>query len=292
MSTSAISPTGLQPTTPAATASRNTGAVSSPIDALIQRANEQRKVSADIDTQTGSMQSGVASVGDDTLFKAASKQLGKQDFLNLLVTQLKFQDPLAPTENTEFVAQLAQFSSLEGTQNISESIDGLNKNMEGLVTRQEANGDTMAQATAVGLVGKRARLKLDQIQWNASSKEVKFMVHAPKGTDALAAISDAKGNVLNFVEIKGGGDKEISWDGRQVNGAKVPSGDYNINVVTRNDLSKDIGFAYLEDRVESVNYASDGLRLQVGSQEVPFNKVASLLADIESDEETEATQTP
>jgi flagellar basal-body rod modification protein FlgD len=291
MSTSAISPSGLQSTTPAATASRNTGTVSSPIEALIQRANEQRKVSADIDTQTGSMQSGVASEGDDTLFKAASKQLGKQDFLNLLVTQLKFQDPLAPTENTEFVAQLAQFSSLEGTQNISESIEGLNSNMEGLVTRQEANGDTMAQATAVGLVGKRARLKLDQIQWNASSKEVKFMVQSPEGKDALVAISDAKGNVLNFVEIKGG-DKEVSWDGRQVNGAKVPSGEYNINVVTRDNLKEDIGFAYIEDRVESVVYGKDGLRLQVGSQEVPFNKVASLLADIESEEETAATQTP
>lgn len=289
MSTSAIGSQVPPANTPTTTASRVGGSVSSSIDALIKKVTEQRKVSADIDTRTGSMQSGVASTGDDTLFREASKQLGKQDFLNLLVTQLKFQDPLSPTENTEFVAQLAQFSSLEGTQNISESIEGLNKGMEGLVARQEANGETMAQATAVSLVGKRARLKLDEIQWSPSKEKVEFSVHSPKEKEALAAISDKKGNVLNYVAITKGGDQTITWDGRQANGAMAPSGEYNINVVTRDNLKEDVGFAYIEARVESVNYADDGLRLQVGSQEVPFNKVASLLADTPSEEDEDAT---
>ncbi len=46
-------------------------------------------------------------------------QLGKEDFLMLLVTQMKYQDPLEPTSNTEYVAQLAQFSELEYMQNMS-----------------------------------------------------------------------------------------------------------------------------------------------------------------------------
>lgn len=49
--------------------------------------------------------------------------LGKDDFLNLLVTQLQYQDPLDPMDDTEFIAQMAQFSSLEQMQNISLSTD-------------------------------------------------------------------------------------------------------------------------------------------------------------------------
>jgi flagellar basal-body rod modification protein FlgD len=51
--------------------------------------------------------------------RAATKDLGKDDFLLLLTTQLKNQDPLNPTKNEDFVAQLAQFSSLEQMTNVS-----------------------------------------------------------------------------------------------------------------------------------------------------------------------------
>ena len=51
--------------------------------------------------------------------KAKVSSLGKDEFLNLLVTQLQYQDPLEPSNDTEFIAQMAQFSSLEQMQNLN-----------------------------------------------------------------------------------------------------------------------------------------------------------------------------
>ena len=64
-------------------------------------------------------------VNTDTPKASGSSELGKDDFLNLLVTQLKNQDPLEPMKNEEFIAQLAQFSTLEQTIAMNQSITNL-----------------------------------------------------------------------------------------------------------------------------------------------------------------------
>lgn len=51
-----------------------------------------------------------------------SEQLGKLDFLQLMVMQMRYQDPLSPMDNTEYITQLAQFNSLEQMQNLNDSV--------------------------------------------------------------------------------------------------------------------------------------------------------------------------
>ena len=81
-----------------------------------------------------------------------SAQLGKEDFLRLLVTQLRYQDPLEPVKEQEFIAQLAQFSTLEGINNLANHMEILVDFGEALLwqsTNQEAIDMLGRQVTLV-----------------------------------------------------------------------------------------------------------------------------------------------
>lgn len=77
---------------------------------------------------------------ENPLTTSAPPALGKEVFLQLLVTQLQHQDPLDPQDNSEFLAQLAQFSSLESLQTISSDTTALRGLFEnGLTTLADEN---------------------------------------------------------------------------------------------------------------------------------------------------------
>ena len=79
------------------------------------------------------------------------KMLGQNEFLKLLVTQMQNQDPMKPVSDTEFIAQMAQFSSLEQTKTMSADITKLRQ------------GNDFLQAT--NLLGKEVRLNLGDMEF-------------------------------------------------------------------------------------------------------------------------------
>ena len=74
----------------------------------------------------------------DYMRNTGNVQLDKHAFLELLITQLRYQDPLKPTDNGEFLAQMAQFTSLEQVQNI-------NTSLEQMITNQTTQWDSLLE---------------------------------------------------------------------------------------------------------------------------------------------------
>ena len=87
---------------------------------------------------------------------ASQKTVGKDEFLRLFVTQLKFQDPLSPMDSTGFTTQLAQFSSLEQLTNIN-----------GGITSLLAYQNSQQNASAANLIGKQVGFRGKDANGNA-----------------------------------------------------------------------------------------------------------------------------
>lgn len=85
----------------------------------------------------------------------ANSSLNKDAFLQLLVTQMQYQDPLDPQDNSEYVAQLAQFSALEQMTNVAEGLEG--------VSRLVSNIDTSV------LVGQLSHMIGQNLQWTTTT---------------------------------------------------------------------------------------------------------------------------
>lgn len=113
---------------------------------------------------------------------SASNGIGLQDFLRILLTQLNFQDPLKPMDNQAFMAQMAQFTSLEQTQR-------LNANVEQLLASQSA-------LQSVGLIGRT-------VDVNTSNGVVAGTVSSLSltGQSPLLAITTTSGAALEGVAL-------------------------------------------------------------------------------------------
>ena len=69
---------------------------------------------------------------------ASGPTLGQSDFIRLLTTQLKQQDPTDPVDNKEMIAQMAQFSTLSGIENVNSTLQGISARLDAILAAQPA----------------------------------------------------------------------------------------------------------------------------------------------------------
>ena len=152
-----------------------------------------------------------------TAKSGTSASMGQKDFLTLFTTQLKCQDPLDPVKNEAFVAQLAQFSQLEATTGMSETLKAYVDSM---------SGERMMSSTS--MIGKSVAVPDAQALVQAG-KPVQGFVSLPTGAEGVKLqVFNDKGQQV-ATQILGSqkiGDLPIVWDGKSDAGAQVPDGNY------------------------------------------------------------------
>ena len=186
-------------------------------------------------------------------------ELGKEEFLTLLVTQLKNQDPMNPLQGTEFTAQLAQFSSLEQLFAINKNIADM---QEGLNVQEDRNildyiGKTIKTNDNTILIDDGI---MDSIVYTLDdSLTVNIHIYNDEGIEVRrinAGMQDS-------------GEHSLAWDGRNNNGEKVQNGTYTFDINAVSEDGQIIPYdSYFTGEVTGITYKDNTPFLMVGTREI------------------------
>jgi len=181
--------------------------------------------------------------------------LGQADFLKLMTEQLKHQDPLKPMDNKEFLGQMAQFSTVQGINNMQDAMKGLS---ETLIGDQVLRGAT--------LVGHDVLIPSETIALDQEGNQITGSVAATAPGTVNFEIKDETGKLIKTISVpaEAAGEVEFAWDGTDADGKNLPAGKYSI-AATQVNASGDKAelSTYLNAMVESVSIGSDGLYLNL-----------------------------
>jgi flagellar basal-body rod modification protein FlgD len=156
-----------------------------------------------------------------SLQSATNKALGQEAFLHLLIAQLRNQDPLNPVDNTEMISQLAQFSQLEQTKQMTDALSSFveqqnNANATNLVTL--LGRQVTATGSSVSLTAGTPPSLSYQLAANASKVTVQVLNGAGAPVRTYALLNQNAGN------------QSIAWDGKDSSGNRLPPGIYSFAV--------------------------------------------------------------
>lgn len=198
-----------------------------------------------------------------------NKEMGKDAFMTLLLTQMKNQDPTNPLKSHEMAAQLAQFTSLEKLHNINEGIEGLRKDQQPDHNFQALNFIGRSITTDNSKIG-----RVD----TAEHHDIRFNLPAD-GQSVKMVIKDAAGAIVRTMEYKSmkTGKNELSWNGMTDDGRSAPIGDYTAQIEAVGSNGKKLAAEMKsEGIITGVNFTPRGPQLMIGKQVVNMSDVKSI----------------
>lgn len=159
---------------------------------------------------SGASQSALSALGNDYT-----------TFINLLVAQVKFQDPMEPMESTEFVSQIAQLTQVE--QSVLS-----NQHMEALRSQLAMSG----ALSETFLIGRNVTVPTDQFELTDGIGRFAFELEN-SATNLTATIKDSSGNPVRQIAlgaVVGGELTDVAWDGKDAAGKQLADGNYTISL--------------------------------------------------------------
>lgn len=191
------------------------------------------------------------------------KTVGKDEFMKLLLAQLKNQDPLKPMDGTDFAAQLAQFSSLEQLSNLNTELKS-----------QSVNQMTIGYAQSVNMIGKEVVADSGNTVTVSGPSTVLSYRLSNNAQDTTISIMDKNGKVVKTLTEGGqrAGINKVTWDS-----AGIETGDYTYQVIAKNAsgglVSADTMTAGL---VTAVHFRGNQILATVNGQEISLNNITEI----------------
>jgi flagellar basal-body rod modification protein FlgD len=193
--------------------------------------------------------------------------LGMNQFLTMLVAQLKNQDPLNPLDGTDFTAQLAQFSGLEQQFKMNEYLADIH---EAISAREKGN--------ILDYIGKTIKtydntICLNEGQMDSSSYELE---HAASVTFTIYNEDGVEVRKI-YEGWQDAGEHDLDWDGRDNAGAMVDDGVYTVEVEARDEEGSLVRCnAYVTGEVTGITYVSGSPYLMIGNKVVSPDNIVEV----------------
>jgi flagellar basal-body rod modification protein FlgD len=195
-------------------------------------------------------------------------KLGKDAFVRLLLTQLQSQDPTEPQKNEAFIAQLAQFTTVE----LMEKQTG---HLESLLVAQAAGNQTAVS----GLVGKDVAFSADTITTKTAGETRDLSVQLPSNANnVLVSVLDKDGKILRTVQIgpRAAGKSDFTFDGLDSSGNPLPPGTYTLKLVADQNKTPVQGSILQNGSVTGVSFAEGVAQLIVNGQRISLPDVLEI----------------
>jgi flagellar basal-body rod modification protein FlgD len=197
-----------------------------------------------------------------------SSKLGKDEFLKLMMAQLSQQDPTAPSDSNAFIAQLAQFTSLEQMQNVNTSLQSL------LIGQASTNNNS-----AINLVGKDVLYKTDEITLEKGATPSASAKLSAAADQVTAVITDDSGKVIRTLHLGGhdAGEVEVPWDGRDEAGNTAKPGKYKVSITASDSKGNNVSVEQRSrGRVTGVSFEKGYPEVILGDQHLKMSDIVEI----------------
>lgn len=204
----------------------------------------------------------------------SQNSLDKDDFLNLLITQLTHQDPMNPLEDQEFIAQLAQFSSLEQMNNMN---DSLQESLDVDYMQMQTINNTMATS----LIGREVSASYSGVYLDDLNTPTISFVTDKYADSVEINILDSEGNKIRTYKSEdvSPGTNSFDWDGRDGNGNRVVPGYYQIELSAVDTEGESFTPSTLmTGEVTAITYQEGSAFLEVNGVEIPLSDIREIAA--------------
>ncbi|MFV9473393.1 flagellar hook capping FlgD N-terminal domain-containing protein [Advenella sp. RU8] len=202
-------------------------------------------------SSTSSLAGSASSLGSTSIAET------QEQFLTLLVTQLRNQDPLNPMDNAGITSQLAQLSTVSGIEKLNQTVLALTGQLDVSQSMQASN-----------LIGKNVLVPGDTIKLGESGMATPFGVDLMGAAASMKVeIIDAAGNPVRTFDMGPQNVDVISmqWDGLGDNGTQAPAGKYTVRVTALDAANSAVPAEALQyGQVQSISYSTEGMKMDLG----------------------------